>query len=472
LHVAETVIELDVSEPWVPPEPPAPRRRLRTRWVASCAALAVACTVLAAAGAAPPTGPRYEIEDRVLGTLVAGDLMYVNRYEQSVSDPRIDARRISDGKVLWSLPADFRQQFAAATEGALILVRHDDNEGAFSTTLTAVDPADGRRLWTRTRWVLIGVAGDLLVTEELPEPRKQDEVRVPEEEEADLGVNRAGDRQARHVVVLDARTGRTVWERTVPASTVVDYSWDGQYPVGSVTAVDELQPSGLLTRRDTRSGAVVWQRRLDWSGNPAWFTTGASWLTGPRLHPGRAVVYPDGQRGGIVFDLADGRVLFPTDIALYDGLYVCTASLFCTTTGQGIATFDITTGSPAWRLDGYTQIMAAAADRLVVTTFEQEFSGKLAVVDARTGAVVTDLAGWRLIQAGRSDRLLVWRPADPRTGLLGELDPVTGRVTVFGRADRWYGPPECSAAGDAMACVMVGTLTVWRLPARHRGADR
>jgi hypothetical protein len=159
---------------------------------------------------------------------------------------------------------------------------------------------------------------------------------------------------------------------------------------------------------------------------------------------------------------------------MYDGIFQCAAALFCATggngtAGDGITAYDATTGRSRWHLDRYTEVVANVGDRFVVGTFEPAGAtyGQLAVVDARTGAVTASLTGWRMIVEASAERILLWQPIDVRTGILGELDVATGGVTVFGRAGNWYGAPECSARGDTLACVMVGELTVWRLPARH-----
>ncbi len=439
--------------------------------MAVLAVLAVAGVVLAAAGAPARTGPLYTVEQQVRSVIVADGMLIVSRFQQGVSDPRIEGRRQSDGAVLWSVPADLQQQYVAVNTRVLLVVQHSNEERGYSSTLTAIELATGRRLWVLPRMALIGTGDGVVVVEEMTEPGKVVEIPAGEEP-PDPTVNDAGDPQPRHLLVLDERSGAPVWELTAPAGTAVDLTWDGRYPTGRVTGIDQLDQSGLVTRRDIHSGAVVSTHQLDWSGVPAVFTTGASWLTGFRQvgpDQARAVVYPDGERGGLVFALADGRRLFRTDVAIYDGLYQCAAELYCATTEQGIASYDGSTGRPVWRLARYTQVVTTVGDRLVVSTYEQpgSLTGRLAIVDARTGAVTSDFAGWRLLEGTAADRILLWRAVDGRTALLGELDPVTGRITVFGRSGGWYGPPECSSAGDTLACVMVGDLTVWRLPARH-----
>ncbi|GAA3188619.1 PQQ-binding-like beta-propeller repeat protein [Dactylosporangium siamense] len=468
--MAEPVIELDLSSAWEPPEPPPVLRfRLRSRWVVACAVLAVAAGVLAASGAKPRTGPLYRVDQPVAGVTVAKDLLVVNRQRQPGGDPTIEGRRRSDGKVLWSITTDQEQQFAMLGATALILVRQFNVNRGYTTTLTAVDQATGRQLWTRPRTSVLGTHGGLVVAEEMTDPGRV--ITVATSETPDLTVNQALSRPARHILVLDERTGEPVWELTAPPGVVLDFTWDGRYPAGQVTGVDQLDPSGLVSSRDIRSGAVGATHQLDWSGTPAAFHIGAGWYAAPRRGAARAVVHPDGQRGGIVFDLAGGRALFSTDASMFAGIYQCAAALFCATSGNGITTYDATTGRPRWHLDRYTEIAAIVGDRFVVGTFEPEGAtyGQLAVVDARTGAVTAALGGWRMIVDASAERILLWQPIGPSTAVLGELDVATGGVTVFGRAGNWYGPPQCGAAGDTLACVQLGALSVWRLPARHRG---
>jgi hypothetical protein len=467
------VIELDLSSPWEPPEPPrAPLRfRLRTRWLAALTVLAVASVLLVAAGAAPPTGPLYTIEHQVRSVIVADDMLIVSRYREGVTDPRLEGRRRSDGTVLWSVHTDLQQQYAAVNAKVLLVAQYSSADLGYSSTLTAFETTTGRRLWTLPRMALLGTGRGLIVVEEMIEPDRVVEFPAGMQP-PDPTVNDAGDPQPRHIQVLDERTAAPVWELTAPAGTAVDLAWDGRYPTGRVTGIDQLDPSGLVTRRDIRTGAVTSTHQLDWSGVPAMFSSGASWPFGPGAATpaqARVMVYPDGERGGLVFSLADGRRLFRTDVAIYDGLYQCAAEVFCASNEHGVAAYDSGTGRPLWRLDRYTQVAAARGDRLVMNTYEEpgSMSGPLGLIDARTGAVTADLAGWRLIDGTAAERILLWRAVDERTAILGELNPATGRITVFGRAGDWYGPPECSVAGDTLACVMVGDLTVWRLPARH-----
>lgn len=436
--------------------------------MAALTVLAVASVVLAAAGAKPPTGPLYRVDDQVRNVVVAGDMLILGLFQQASTGQGLEGRRLSDGKALWHVHAELQELYVAVGTRVLILIRHSNADRGYTSTLTALDLATGRQLWTRPQASLVGTGNGVVVVEDMPDPGRFVEF-VEGEELPDPTINDAGDLRPRHVLVLDERTAAPVWDLTAPPGTALDFTWDGRYPVGRVTGIDQLDQAGLVTRRDVRTGAVVATHQLDWSGTPAAFSTGESWLVSPGQAPGRAVVYPDGERGGLVFALAGGRQLFRTDAAIYDGLHQCAADVFCAGNDQTIVGYDSSTGRPLWRLDGYSQVVAAAGDRLVVSTFERPdaVSRRLGVIGARTGAVITELADWRLIESASAGRILLWRPVDQRTAMLGELNPATGRITVFGTVGKWYGPPECSAGGDTLACVMVGEATVWRLPARH-----
>lgn len=68
--------------------------------MAVCAVVAVVAAVPSASGVAASTGPLYRIDHQVRSIVVAGDMLFVGRYQQAVSDPRIEGRRRSDGTVL------------------------------------------------------------------------------------------------------------------------------------------------------------------------------------------------------------------------------------------------------------------------------------------------------------------------------------------------------------------------------------
>ncbi|MET7425879.1 PQQ-binding-like beta-propeller repeat protein [Dactylosporangium sp. NPDC005555] len=455
----ETVIELDLSVAWEPPEPPAPRRRLRARWVAVAAVLAVTLGVLVSAGPSSGAGLLYTLDQQVLKAQTSGGRLFLARYQGTDPGPMIEAHGLADGGLLWQRPAEVQQQLVVGGPDVVILMSEDRTGRGDSSTLVVLDAATGRELWTRAAVRLDGTADGVVVVEE----PLAGEYTVDVFQDYGPDVNRAGPQPERRILGLSARTGLTAWEITVPQGSEVDFSWSSMYQ-SRLNRLDVLSRTGQLTRWDARTGQVVATHQLTWSGVPAAFNAG--WLDGSGRPADRVVVYPDGRSGSAVYDVPSGRLLFRWPDGSGHALFRCTATLFCSGDDSGLNAVDSTTGERRWHLDGHNMALSFAGERLLAGTYTDPTEpGLLAVVDSRTGAVAKDLTGWRVLAAG--SRPLLWRAVDKRTALLGELDPATGLVTVFARAGNWFGNPECSVDGSTLACVVVGGLSVWRLPNRH-----
>lgn len=465
IRVAETVIELDVSVPWVPPEPPEipePRRRLRARWVALATVLAVTLGVLVAGGPRSDAGLLYTIDFQVLRAQASGGRLFVARYQLTGPGPMIEARRASDGHLLWERPAEIQQQLMVAGPDVVVLMSEERSDRGDSSTLVVLDAATGQELWSRSGVRLSGNHSGVLVVEEPTDV--PDNIIFDVGEEA--GVNRAGPQPRRRFFGLSQRTGATVWEVTVPAGSAVDFSWWNPYQ-SSLNRFDVLTGAGQLIRRDAGTGAVTATHQLDWSGTSAGFSAGR--FDGSDHPDDRIVLYPVGQPGAVVYDLGTGRMLFRWAGERHQFLFRCTDRLFCSTGDDGLDAVDDTTGAHRWHVDGHHTVLGSAGARLVVGGFRDPSVTQptpLSVVDSRTGTVVQRLDGWSVLDGG-GDRPLLWRAVDKRTAVLGELDPATGLVAVFARASDWFGNPECSVDGRTLACVVVGGLSVWRLPNRH-----
>ncbi|MFC4038825.1 PQQ-binding-like beta-propeller repeat protein [Dactylosporangium siamense] len=461
--MTDSVIELDLSVPWEPPEPPAPRRRLQARWVAAAAVLAVTLGVLVAGGPLPDGGRLYTVQVQVLEAQLAGGRLIIARYQPTAPGPMIEARRASDGALLWEHSTDLQQTAVAGPDVVLLLTESSTGDGV-SNGLVVLDAATGKELWSRPRIGFQGTNAAVVVVEEVRSTTPTIITGLPDQ---DPGVNYARTTPERRFLGLAARTGTVVWDVTIPEGRDVDLGWASPYQ-SRLVSFDELSPTGQLTRRDARTGAVTETRQLDWSGRSAML--GSGWLDGSGRVRDRLVVYPAGERGADVYDLATGGKLFRW---AGDGggtsLFRCTERIFCANDGTGLTAVDITTGKPRWHLDGPGMVAGFAGERLLVGTFAQMNAIQptlTGIVDSRTGTVVRKLADWRVLGTGGS-RPLVWRPVDERTAILGELDPATGTVAVFATAGNWFGDPACSVDGRFLACLVGGELSVWRLPNRR-----
>ncbi|WP_327005640.1 PQQ-binding-like beta-propeller repeat protein [Dactylosporangium sp. NBC_01737] len=457
----ETVIELDLSVPWEPPEPPAPQRRLRARWVAVAAVLAVTLGLLVAGGPSSGAGLLYTIDHQVLRSQAAGGRLFVARYQPTGPGSMIEGRRLSDGRLLWEREAALPLQLLVAGSDVVILMSEDQTSRGDSSAFTVLDAATGKELWSRAGVRFNGSNPGVVIVED---PQDYPAGIVIDKDDFESGVNRAGPQPLRRIRGLAARTGSTLWDVTVPAGSDVNFSWENPYQA-RLNRFDVLSRTGQLTRLDARTGAVTETHQLDRSGAAAWFSAG--WLDGSGRPTDRVIVYPDGQRGATVYDVTTGRQLFRWAEEPNRGLYQCTDRLLCAGGDEGLDAFDSTTGARRWHLDGHSVTVGFAGDRLLAGSYRDPTDarpGRVGIIDSRTGTVVKELAGWQLLTGG--DRPVLWRPVDNRTALLGQLDPATGLVTVFTRAGEWYGNPECSIDDDVLVCVVVGGLSVWRLPNR------
>lgn len=466
-HVAETVIELDISAPWQPPEPPAPRRRLQARWVAVATVLAVTLGVLVAGGPRSGAGLLYSLDFQVLRAQTSGGRLFLARYQTAAPGPMIEARRASDGALLWEHSAEVQQQMFVAGPDVLILMSAERTSDGDSGALVVLDAATGRELWSRPGTLLTGTKSDVVIVEDAREVLAPTFTVIDPDQ--DPGINRVGTQPPRRFLGLSVRTGATVWDVTVAQGQEVDLDWVDPF-LSRLDRIDVLSRSGQLTRRDARTGAVTATYQLDWSGAAEMLSS--SRADGSGRVTDRVVLYPDGQRGAMVYDLATGRLLFRWVGEDGRGLFRCTDRLFCTADNDGLLAVDSATGERRWHLDGPRMVIGFGSERLLIGGFGENGVRQLTasgIVDGRTGTVIKQLTDWQLLNVGGGggDRPLVWRPVDKRTAVLGELDPMTGTVLTFATAEAWFGNPECSGNGTILACVVVGGLSVWRLPNRH-----
>jgi hypothetical protein len=461
--VSETVIELDPHTPWEPSAATPRRVGPRVRWVAVAAVLAVTLGMLVASAPRSGADLLYSHDNQVLRVLAVGGRLYLTRYQDTASGQMIEARRLSDGRLLWERPAKVDQRLASADDGVVVLVNETRTDDRVSTALTVLDAATGTELWSRSRVTVWGTTADALIVEEEQDGPDDEVTGVVDQ---DPGATPSGLRREQRFLGLSNRTGSTTWTITVPQGSAVSFHRRTD-TAGRLAHLDVVDGAGRFTRWDTATGTVTETRKLDWSGTVAGFYAG--WIEATGRPADQVVVYPAGQRDAVVLDARTGRALFRWPLEIGPGLFQCTETLFCTSSDDGLRAVDSATGEIRWHIKGSDTVIAFPADRLLVGSFFNRSTAEPedhALVDSRTGALVKDLAGWHVLRSA-GERLLMWRTADQGTALLGELDPRTGLITVHANAADWAGDPDCSVDGTILGCVVVGgRLSAWRLPKR------
>jgi hypothetical protein len=142
-------IELDVSEPWEPPERPPPRVQFRR----AGAAVVVAVLTLVALVADRPTAsfaPLYRIGGDGLQSYQAdAHTIYVTR--KADAGTAVEAYRLGDGRLLWSVRRPGLAMVAAFGDGRVILSEPElESPRLDFSVLTGLDAADGREVWRRS----------------------------------------------------------------------------------------------------------------------------------------------------------------------------------------------------------------------------------------------------------------------------------------------------------------------------------
>ncbi|WP_238009721.1 PQQ-binding-like beta-propeller repeat protein [Dactylosporangium sp. AC04546] len=446
------MIELDLSTPWEPPAPPRQRRR----WPLAVLVVLAAFASLAAAVPQQGATPAFEVEHNVLSVDGAGGRVFAGRFGSVGGDPRLTAYRLRDGAELWTVPISTRQHFAYVDAEVVALDTAWEEGGGPSSTVVVLDAATGERLWERDFVQVIGHYGSLVIIEDLEEAKGFPWPGYDPDQ--DPAVNPTPAVRPLRYRGIDERTGGVAWTVDVPAGSLAEIGWAGAgYRLGGFS---ELDPSGVLRRRDLATGAVTDTYQLRFSGTLSSYTAGGE----------RVVVYLAGRRGADVFDRTSGERLWHWEGDQFDWLFACGPDRFCAGGESGLDMLEARTGRPLWHLERYVNFQGYAGDSLLMGTYQQPSPDhpEIVVVDPDTGTVQRAIAGWRVLRAD-GDRLVAWRAIGPYRALLATIDPATGEVTIFGQPDEWYGDPDCMVTDGSLACVVVGRLSVWRLPPEPAG---
>jgi outer membrane protein assembly factor BamB len=437
------IIDLDVA----PQRPEGGRRgRPRIATVRGLPTLVVALLALAVLGPAAPPRPGMQLVLSAGGTtaeaftLGAGAL-YTASYGpfNPASESGVRRYDLATGALQWAAPLPQNVQSLEIEERTGVLMARSGGDPRISF----LDAANGSVLWrlerADTSVVTLTGRGPLVVT------------------------NLPG---ATELWLADARTGGTVWSRTLEAQVTFgpDDLWSGRPRwvvatglAGTVVVLDiatgaELSRGDLggpLRRADTLGGdsaaagtvgadRLVVRRRL----------AGRDSLTAYSLVPFARLWSRDAGSDGAPVDCGPVWCLFRQDgDALTDD----------GTAGAGVEAIDPATGRLRWRAAGYA--FAAGLDGLVVAGDTQE-DPEISLLDPATGVLVRRLG--RVIRVG--DLLL---HADTRavgSAWVGRLEAAGGSWRVLGRVDSAT-PYGCEHRGRHLACpTTAGPTRVWRLP--------
>jgi outer membrane protein assembly factor BamB len=243
---------------------------------------------------------------------------------------------------------------------------------------------------------------------------------------------RVGAHRRNGLAAIDRRNGRTL-----PWNPRTGGRWDAIAFANGVVYVahedDNHENGSLLSAIDARSGRTLWERSL----NDTWlFGDG-----GPPLAAVGSTVYVADTRDVHVVDAATGRmddvpvntkvlVLYNALVATDDLLYVATSGSEVAA-ANGVTAVDVSTGEKRWHIAGNGAVMTLALDRsiLYLGGYFHRVGGQartgLAAVDAETG----ELKRWQPKNLGGIEAMQV---VGPRLYVSGDFDGHLASVPLAG----------------------------------------
>jgi outer membrane protein assembly factor BamB len=419
------------------------------------------------AAAQPPVSldPAATIEGTGLRDVQAtANRLYVLRLADE-NHVDVQAYRLRDGSRLWSARLDAPVELVDASDERVV-VNGSEPGAVESTVLIGLDAANGAEVWRRSGYVpgIFGGGGPAGVI--VADPFSSRGNFEPEP------TPRAPTRRTRQLVGFDMRTGAERWRLVTPPGTLRSFLYSGTGAVrddtleyfadlGRTSTVGELAPDGTLTVRSTVDGAVVRTAKIDMPPRVDGFD-----VSGDRL-----IAYEAGEDivpTGALYDLRTGHRLWALPSSEDSGpVWWCGAAL-CSGTENSISMLDPDSGRVRWRLEHWVSLLTFG-DHLLAMVRNDGGSGPTKegahLIDANTGRVVRTVgAGWEMIgPLGWPSLVAMRRIADGGTVVLGRIDAKSGAVTVFGRAERWFAPPDCFTNAGFLVC-RNAQLTIWRLP--------
>lgn len=431
------VVTIDLGEDWaVAEDPPAPPPRRPHGAV--LAALLVLVVLVLAGGSVAPRPAFVLLADLPVRGVTATDVGgdAVFVAVESGGQRSIARYALDGGAPVWEVSRSAPAAGLAYLSGAAALMVWTIDYPGDEERFVVLDAATGRQLWQST--------GDVMVGRLPGSPHQLMRMEDP-----------SGDLRMRYV---DMRNGRTIWTRTVPAMTQV-LATDGPaagfilgYADGTV----------LLLARET--GEVLATARLD-----PLVPIGPDGAFEPENNAFMNVVHgrllvEHGSADGVItlraYELSGMTLLWSVSgrLPIYPdvcGPYVCLSG-----DGSGAVALDLATGSVIWRASGFDGVQDLGAGRLL--GYRAGGAQAADVLDAGTGRPIGNLGDWTPLFGVNSHLVSTPDVANFRYTWFGVMELHDGVVLTLGRL-AGLSTGGCQPYGDLLLCRTVDArLKVWR----------
>jgi PQQ-like domain len=384
----------------------------RQRWgFAGCLVL----VLLAVAGAAPPPRSLYLVDHQPRGPaihyqFVDDQLFVMTDGEES----RLSSYHLSDGRLLWSVPAAGDVWVGATGSRGGVLLVLTDTPGRDCCQVTAYDRRDGRVHWSgQVNPVGFDLDAGMLAIA--------------------IGFSKQ---------VIDLASGRVLWQGE---ALMIALSGPRDVLV--------MRSDGTTERRDLRSGEVKATGRTHAPGD---------WAPQFAIVDGQLIVANSGDPASSTisaYDVDSLALAWRRDGEPVDGAASC-GPVICLS-GSGVEAVDPHTGVLRWRADGWYGLERAG--RLVALAPQESVLNQgVGVVDPQTGQILLDLRMWTVnFPAGRGSELVLTRTsaAAGRT-TVAVLDLARLTIEVVGALPSYVS--NCQAGPANIACQTGdGKLQLW-----------
>jgi outer membrane protein assembly factor BamB len=435
------LIELDVSQPWRPPDTPRPVRPVR-RWLAVAVVGLLALALLVAAEPPSSFEPRLVVEGTgVQWFLTTSNSIFV-LHQPNQGRTELAAYRLSDGAQLWSRPFAVATGLLYADQRSVVL-----SAAYGERTIVGLDPATGDVRWRRSGFDPGRSTDKVVVVEQADAPL---DVRDPQPQAL---AGDYDDPDQRRLVGLDPATGEQRWSfRTLPRASHAYLGGPDDPDMSDENLLVELTQQGALRLYDLDTGALRSEVQLSEGAQIAGFNLVGGLLLAVQGRASRLTAY----------DLESGRLVW-NRAAVGDGFLHNCGAILCLVRDTSIAGVEWSTGRQLWQLDGYVAVQQLDREQLLATT-THEYDRNAAVVNAVSGRITGYLPDWIVLTTTPSADVVVWLPNPDGGALIGLLRRKSDQITVFGHTGDWYVGPQCSVSGDFLACRSPTRLSVWPIP--------
>lgn len=323
---------------------------------------------------------------------------------------------------------------------------------------TVLDARTGRQLWQRTDLWILTRAGDRLVSARSSAP---------------IGSGERTEKNGIELSGMDARTGEVVWTRDLPPGTALARAGGALRAGGAPRAVarsgDGLGEFIITVSVGSPLPDAADEPSLLYELGPDGMLHTRDPATGTVIASTRLEVPPGPNltiMGRVVLVGQEDGTIWASDLAGGKPLWRSAGSPdpFGRACGEAICldsdrTIMVDPATGVPRYEFSTSASAYLADGRVVLV--EQGAQRIRLVDPATGHELARLAGWSATGMFAGTRLVAARGGLDEPVRIAVVDLRTGRQRIIAQEEPGFHRPTCTGSGHSLVCWNSGSLAVW-----------